>query len=44
MRISLTPETAKRIRGVLGDDDLAPDLLPSVLGRTGRHGGYRVRL
>jgi hypothetical protein len=34
MRISLAPETAERIRGVLGDDiDLAPDLIPSVLGR-----------
>jgi hypothetical protein len=34
MRISLTPETAERIRGVLGDDvDLAPDLIPSVLSR-----------
>src|SRR6516164_6340674 len=34
MRISLTPETAERIRGALGDDvDLAPDLIPGVLGR-----------
>jgi len=34
MRISLTPETAERIRGALGDDvDLAPDLIPNVLGR-----------
>lgn len=34
MRISLTPETAERIRGVLGDDvDLDPDLIPSVLAR-----------
>ena len=34
MRISLTPETAERIRGALGDDvDLTPDLIPTVLGR-----------
>src|SRR5215472_11263074 len=34
MRISLTEETAARIRDVLGADvDLAPDVVPSVLAR-----------
>ncbi len=34
MRISLTEETAARIRDVLGTDvDLAPDVVPSVLAR-----------
>jgi len=34
MRISLSPETAQRIREALGNDvDLAPDVVPSVLGR-----------
>ena len=34
MRISLTPETAQRIRDALGDGvDLAPESVPAVLAR-----------
>jgi hypothetical protein len=34
MRVSLTPETTRRIREALGNDvDLAPDVVPSVLAR-----------